>query len=166
MRESMDRASPTRSFSRQERAGEPDDAFLVCTAEDQGAVRAEHFLERDELARALVAEAGHHQERLVEEDLLADGKLVHVDQGADAHPHFAPGVEDVHRFLGGGLAAAAGSRLPPRVQLEDGAEAVRRLPLLVEGVLQPEDLGLGRFQHRHELGVVLRGSCQLAVDMP
>ena len=103
---------------------------------------------------------------LVEQDFLADRELVHVDQRADAHAHLAAGVEDVHGFLGGRLPAVAGGRLPLRVELQDRAEAVRRLALLVEGVLQPEDLGLGRFQHADELGVVLRRGGELAVDVP
>ena len=162
----MDSASPDPEVLGQQGAGEPDDAFLVRAAHHEGAVRAQHFLERDQVAGPLVAEARHHQQRLVEQHFLADRELVHVDQRADPHPHLAPGVEDVHGFLGGRLAAVAGRRQPPRVQLQHGAEAVRRLALLVQGVLEPEDLGLGRLQHRHQLGVVLRRGGKLAVDVP
>ena len=151
---------------REQGAGEPDDAFLVRPADHQGTVRAQHFLQRDKVPGPFVAEPGDHQQRLVQEDLLADGQLVHVDQRADPDAHLPAGVENVHRFLGGGLAAVAGGGMAFRVQLQHGAEAVRRLALLVEGVLEPEDFRFRGFQHAHELGVVLRGGGELAVNMP
>ncbi len=59
-----------------------------------------------------------------------------------------------------------GGRLALWVQLQHGAEAVRRLALLVEGVLQPQDLRFRGLQHADQLGVVLRRSAKLAVDVP
>ncbi len=46
---------------REQGAGEPDDAFLVGPAHHQGAVRAQHFLERDQFPGPFVAEAGDDQ---------------------------------------------------------------------------------------------------------
>ena len=81
---------------REQGAGEPDHAFLVGPANHQDTVRAQQFLHRDQLPDPFVAQAGDDRERLVQQDFLADGQLVHVDQRADAHPHLAAGGEDVH----------------------------------------------------------------------
>ncbi len=73
-----------------EHVGELAHPLLVGPADDQ-CPRAvfEDVLDRDDLARHLVATGEHDVQRLVEHDLLAPLERFEVDLGAERHPHLA-----------------------------------------------------------------------------
>ena len=80
-------------FSPARPLGELAHPLLVGTADHERAPSAvEQLLERDDLARDVVAPCEHHVERLVQHDLLAALELVDVELRMHRDAHLATGA--------------------------------------------------------------------------
>ena len=127
--------------------------------DDQGAVPLpldvlEQFLEHDHLAGTLEIERADDVESLVEHDLLAAAKLVHLDVGGHRHAQLPPAVEDVDR--------------PVVVRGQEHAVPTRRLREPVDLLLERQNLVAGLAERDHQLLVLARelGHHRLRLPQP
>src|SRR5262245_5450471 len=136
-------ASAQRRVSKRFR--DPGDPLIVGVADDQSAFAiGEHLLEHDDLADLLPPHRFDDVERLVEHDLLAAPKLVHLDVGAHRDTQLPAAGEDVDSAV--------------LTCLKEDPESSRRLGQPVDLLLQRDDLVARLLERRDQPFVLCRDS--------
>src|SRR5262245_5857422 len=133
-------------------AGELADTLLVGAADHERAPAVvEQLLERDDLARDLVAARQHDVQRLVEHDLLTALQLADVELGMERDPHLAAGGEHVDGAV--------------VVDLEERAVGRRRHRELLDLLAQRADVLARLTEGRRELFVLRDGLGELTLRL-